>query len=40
MLQKNRLGRVQEKMWKLGFHQMLVTDPMAIYWLCGKMIVP
>ena len=40
MLQKDRLYRVQEKMKQAAMPQMLVTDPMAIYWLCGKLFAP
>ena len=40
MLQKDRLYRVQEKMKRAAMPQMLVTDPMAIYWLCGKLFAP
>ena len=40
MLQKDRLYRIQEKMKQTAMPQMLVTDPMAIYWLCGKLFAP
>ena len=40
MLQKDRLYRIQEKMKQTAMPQMLVTDPVAIYWLCGKLFAP
>lgn len=40
MLDQSRLQRVQDQMKKMGMEQLLVTDPVAIYWLCGKRIEP
>lgn len=40
MLDKSRLQRVQDQMKKMGLAQLLVTDPTAVYWLCGKRIEP
>lgn len=40
MLNQERLSRVQNRMKELGLTQILVTEPVAIYWLTGKMIQP
>lgn len=40
MLMKNRADKVVQKMKKLGISQMLITDPMSIYYLTGRFIDP
>ncbi len=40
MLNRERLNKVLEKLRRIGAEQMLITDPLAVYWLCGKWIWP
>ena len=38
MLNKERLGRVNRNLDQIGLRQMIITDPMAIFYLTGKTI--
>jgi len=40
MLMKNRVEKVVQKMKQLEISQMLITDPLSIYYLTGKYIDP
>ncbi len=40
MLNKQRLNRIVDEMKKRNVHQMLITDPIAIYYVVGKLIHP
>ena len=40
MLQNHRLQAVYKEMEKLGVNQMIVSNPYAIYYLTGKLILP
>ncbi len=37
MLDQNRLNRVLDNLHKAGLEQMIISDPLAIYWLTGRM---
>ena len=39
-MQQERINRVCEEMKKDGISQLLVTDPMAIFYLTDKWLVP
>ena len=38
MLNKERLGRVNRNLDQIGLRQMIITDPMAIFYLTGKKL--
>lgn len=40
MLDKDRLNRVLQQMAKMGVHQMMITDPNAVFYMTGKWIHP
>lgn len=40
MLNQERLKRVQNRMKEMHLTQMLVTEPVAVYWLTGKFLEP
>ena len=40
MLSQTRVDRVIKEMKERGLNQMLISDPVAIFWLTGKWIHP
>jgi Xaa-Pro dipeptidase len=40
MLNQNRLSQVMDQLHRMGLSQMIVTDPVAIFYLTGKWIYP
>ena len=40
MLKENRVKRVLDTLKEMGLSQMLIVDPMSIYYLTGVYIAP
>ena len=39
-MKQNRVDRIMAALKKMGLHQMLIVDPMSIYYLTGVYVSP